>query len=313
MPDIVISEFMDDAPIERLREAYTVHRDDRLWQNRAELEALIADAKAIIVRNRTLIDASLIGKAPHLRVVGRLGAGLDNIDLAACKDRNVAVCPAIGANAEAVAEYVVTASLMLLRWAAFSGTARLMKGEWPREEMGEGREAAGKMMGLIGFGSIGQMTARKARALGFQTIAFDAFLPGDSPAWKETKRASLPDLLGQADIVSLHCPLTPQTRGLIGAKELAAMKAGAILINTARGGIVEEAALASALRSGHLGGAALDVFETEPLTSQTATLFAGLANTILTPHIAGVTVESNKRISAITVENVLKVLKEGGS
>jgi (S)-sulfolactate dehydrogenase len=310
LADIIISEFMDEAPIERLRGAYTVHWDDQLWNKRAELEALISDAKAIIVRNRTKIDAFLIAKAPDLDVVGRLGVGLDNIDLDACKARDIAVCPAVGANAEAVAEYVVAASLMLLRWAAFSGSARLRQGEWPRKEMGEGREAAGKILGLIGFGSIGQLTARKARALGFQPIAFDAFLPAADPAWKETERTDLPALLSRADIVSLHCPLTPDTRGLIGAAELAAMKPGTILINTARGGIVEEVPLAAALQSGHLGGAALDVFDTEPITAETAVLFAGLPNIILTPHIAGVTMESNKRISAVTVENVLKILME---
>jgi (S)-sulfolactate dehydrogenase len=205
---------------------------------------------------------------------------------------------------------VVGAALALLRWAAFSGSARLMQGEWPRQEMGEGHEAAGKMLGLIGFGSIGRATAAKARALGLATLAFDDFLDEGHPAWRETERAALPDLLSRSDIVSLHCPLTPETRGLIGAAELAAMKGGAILINTARGGIVEEAALAAALRSGHLAGAAIDVLETEPITEQTAALFAGLPNVMLTPHIAGITRESNARISAVTVGNVLKVLRE---
>lgn len=312
MPDIIISEFIDPEPVGNLRAAYQVHQDDDLWSKRAELEALMADAVAIIVRNRTQVDAGLIAKAPRLRAIGRLGVGLDNINLEACKARGIAVCPAIGANAEAVAEYVVTAALMLLRRAAFSGTARLMKGEWPRLEMGEGHEASGKTLGLIGFGSIGQVTAAKARALGFRTIASDAFMPEDHPAWRETARVDLAALLATADIVSLHCPLTPETRGLIGAKEIAAMKPGAILINTARGGIVDEPALASALRDGHLGAAAVDVFDAEPITPATAALFAGLPNVILTPHIAGITVESNARISAITVDNVMRALGGGG-
>ena len=312
MAKIIISEFMDSAPVEKLRAAYTVHWDEGLWSKRAELETLLAGAQAIIIRNRTQLDTDLIAKAPKLAVVGRLGVGLDNIDLEACKARGIVVRPAIGANAEAVAEYVAAASMLLLRWTAFSGSARLMKGEWPRREMGEGREGNGKTLGLIGFGSIGQVTARKMRALGFKTIAMDAFLPETDNAWAETERMDLPELLARADIVSLHCPLTQETRGLVGAKELAAMKPGAILINTARGGIVEEAGLAAALRSGHLGGAAIDVFDTEPIAEETATLFAGLPNVILTPHIAGITVESNSRISAITAENVLNVLKERG-
>ncbi len=310
MLDIIISEFMDTAPIERLRADYSVHLDEGLWNKRSELEALTADALALIVRNRTRVDAALIAKAPRLAVVGRLGVGLDNIDVEACKARRIAVRPAVGANAEAVAEYVLAASLMLLRFAAFSGTARLMKGEWPREEMGAGHEGAGRMLGVVGFGSIGQLTASKAQAVGFKTIAMDALLPETHPAWRETERVDLPGLLARADIVTLHCPLTAQTRGLIGAAEIAAIKPGAILINTARGGIVEEAALAASLRTGHLGGAAIDVFDTEPITPETAALFAGLPNVILTPHMAGITVESNARISSVTVDNVLKVLKE---
>ena len=313
MPDIVIPEFMDAAPVERLRAQHSVHWEQDLWSRRAELEAVMADALAIIVRNRTQVDAGLIAKAPKLRVVGRLGVGLDNIDLDACKRRGIAVCPAIGANADAVGEYVVAAALLLLRRAAFSGSERLMQGEWPRQEMGEGFECAGKTLGLIGFGSIGQVTAAKARALGCKTLAFDAFLGTSDAAWRDTERADLGGVLARSDIITLHCPLTPQTRGLIGAGEIATMRPGAILINTARGGIVEEGALAAALRIGHLGGAAIEVFDTEPITADTASLFAGLPNMILTPHIAGITVESNKRISEVTVDNVLAVLRASGS
>jgi (S)-sulfolactate dehydrogenase len=310
MADIIISEFIDAAPVEQLTAVYSVRRDDDLWSRRADLEAAMADAKAIIIRNRTQVDAALIAKAPDLQVVGRLGVGLDNIDLEACNARGITVCPATGANAEAVAEYVVGAALMLLRWSAFSGSARLLRAEWPRQEMGEGQEAAGKTLGLIGFGSIGQATAAKACGLGLATLAFDDFLDERHPAWRQAERAALPALLSRADIVSLHCPLTAETRGLIGARELAAMKPGGILINTARGGIVEEAALAAALRSGHLAGAAIDVFDTEPITERTAALFTGLPNVMLTPHIAGITRESNARISAVTVGNVLNALKE---
>ena len=313
MAKIIISEFMDSAPVEKLRAAYTVHWDEGLWSKRAELETLLAGAQAIIIRNRTQLDTDLIAKAPKLAVVGRLGVGLDNIDLEACKARGIAVRPAIGANAEAVAEYVAAASLLLLRWTAFSGSARLMKAEWPRQEMGEGREGNGKTLGLIGFGSIGQVTARRKCAR--SALRRSLWMPSCRKRimhGQETERIDLPELLARADIVSLHCPLTPETRGLVGAKELAAMKPGAILINTARGGIVEEAGLAAALRSGHLGGAAIDVFDAEPITEETAALFAGLPNVILTPHIAGITVESNSRISAITAENVLNVLKERG-
>jgi (S)-sulfolactate dehydrogenase len=207
---------------------------------------------------------------------------------------------------------LLTAALTFLRWTGWSGTASLLKGEWPRETAGAGREGGGKTLGLIGFGSIGQVTAAKARALGFQIVASDEFLLANDPAWQSAERVDLQTLLARSDIVSLHCPSTPGTRGLIGAAQIAAMKPGAVLINTARGGIVDDAALAAALRSGHLGGAAVDVFDPEPIAAGIAALYAGLTNIVLTPHIAGVTAESNVRISAITADNVLRTLQERG-
>ncbi|MBU2582658.1 MAG: hydroxyacid dehydrogenase [Alphaproteobacteria bacterium] len=314
MPKIVISEFMDDAAIATLRAHHDVHLDESLCERPGELAAALTDAAAIIVRNRTQVTADLIAGAANLKAVGRLGVGLDNIDLAACKAGGIAVLPAVGANAASVAEYVLCTAMLLLRTPALFGTADLVAGKWPRAALSRGREIAGKTVALIGFGSIGQTTGDLARAAGFATIAHDDYLDADHPAWKTTARAnSLDEMLSTADVVSLHCPLTEATRGLIGAQQLAVMKSGAILINTARGGIVDEAALADALRSGHLGGAAIDVFANEPVDKATGELFAGLDNIILTPHVAGVTIESNERISSMTAENVLRVLKEANS
>ncbi len=311
-PDIVITEFIDAPPVDKLRanSDYEILLDESLWERPDDIKRALAEARAIIVRNRTQVTAEIIAAAPKLQAIGRLGVGLDNIDLKTAEKRNIAVLPAVGANAASVAEYVLCSAMMLLRGSTFFGAARLAAAEWPRAEMSEGREIAGKTMGLIGFGSIGQTTGDLARAAGFQTVAFDEFLPADHKAWKSTKRLALKELLETAAIVSLHCPLTAETRGLIGGKELAAMKPDAILINTARGGIVDETALATALRNGQLAGAALDVFDNEPIDKATGALFAGLSNVILTPHVAGVTREANTRISALTVENVAHVLKE---
>jgi len=312
MADIVVTEFLDPEPIEALKQLYSVHVDTGLWNKRAELEALAADAVCLIVRNRTRIDATLLDRAPKLKVIGRLGVGLDNIDMPACKARGVTVCPAIGANAVSVAEYVIATTLILLRGPAYLSTARVAAGEWPREDMSRGFEAAGRRFGIIGYGSIGQTVGVRARGLGMHVVAHDDFLPVDSSAWEHAERASLDELLASCDVVTLHCPLTPETRGLIGARELMRMRKGAILINTARGGIVDEQALADALRSGHLGGAAVDVFTSEPIDEATAAIFRGVPNLILTPHVAGVTLESNARISTVTVENVLRELKAAG-
>jgi (S)-sulfolactate dehydrogenase len=311
MPDIVITEFIDPEPVERLKARYEVHLDENLWQKPDALNELVRDAKALIVRNRTQVSQAILDAGPGLKAIGRLGVGLDNIDVAACKKRDIAVLPAFGVNARSVAEYVLGTSLMLLRGSAYVGASRLVAGEWPRAEMGQGREAETRTMGLIGFGSIGRVTAGLARATGLATIAYDAQLQTGTTV-EDTRLVDLATLLASADVVTLHCPLTPDTRNLIGAKELAAMKSGAILINTARGGIIDEPALADALRSGHLGGAAVDVFSAEPITRDIGMLFASLQNVVLTPHIAGITVESNARTSALTVDNVLRTLAEAG-
>lgn len=310
MAEIVISELMDEAAVAGLREGRAVLYDPGLVDRPAELRAALTSARALIVRNRTRVDEELLAAGPGLVVVGRLGVGLDNIDLAACRARGVAVCPATGANDVAVAEYVIAAILILLR-GAFAATARLLEGGWPREAS-IGREAMGRRLGLVGFGRIAREVAARARALGMAIAAFDPLLPEDHPAWGGVERhATLEGLLGAADVVSLHVPLTPQTRGLLDARAIAAMRPGAILINTARGPVVDAAAVAAALRRGHLGGAALDVFEEEPLPAAAAAVFAGCPNLILTPHVAGITVESNARVSAMVADAVRRVL-EGG-
>jgi (S)-sulfolactate dehydrogenase len=185
MPDIVVTEFFDPEPLETLKRAYSVHVDTALWGKVGELEALMSDARGIIVRNRTQVTAALIAKAPKLQVVGRLGVGLDNIDLPACAARNITVCPAIGANAVSVAEFVIGSALMLARSAAYFGSAALVGGKWPREAAGNGWEITGKRLGIIGYGNIGQTVAGRARAMGMTVAAFDDYMPASSPAWKD--------------------------------------------------------------------------------------------------------------------------------
>ena len=310
MPDIVISEFMDEAAVGELSQRHSTFYDPLLVDRPDALAGQLATARALIVRNRTNVDGALLAAAPRLACVGRLGVGLDNIDVDACRQRGIAVFPATGANDLSVAEYVITAALLLLRRAWFA-TDAVVAGHWPRQQL-IGREASGKTLGLIGFGSIGRETARRSAALGMSVVAFDPFVPQSDAAWKLARHVEWDELLAKADVVSLHVPLTPETRRLIDAAALAAMKPGAILINAARGGIVEEAALADALASGRLSGAALDVFESEPLSAEAGARFAGLPNLILTPHIAGVTKESNIRVSRATAHSVLRHLERLG-
>ncbi len=308
MPDVVITEFMDPDGVARLGRHFRVHYDPTLVDKPDELAALLADARALVVRNRTRVSADLLDKGPNLLCVGRLGVGLDNIDLAACEARGLPVYPATGANVVSVAEYAVAMALVLLRDGAYAANDAVIAGDWPRERL-VGREAAGKVLGLIGFGAIGQAAAQRAAALGMRVVACDPHLAEDHPAWALARRCDLEALLAESDAVSLHVPLTAETRHLIGPDRIAAMKPGAVLINTARGGVVDEAALAGALRGGHLGGAALDVFETEPLTAEAGARFEGLANVILTPHIAGVTRECNARIGETVADRVIARLE----
>ena len=307
MAEIVITEFMDEAAIREAFAGRSVLYDPKLVDDAPRLLAELRDARALIVRNRTQVRGALLEAATKLRVVGRLGVGLDNIDVAACEARGIAVCPATGANDLSVAEYVITAALLLLR-KAWLATARVAAGEWPRTEL-MGRELAGKRLGLVGFGSIARVTARMARDLGMTVAAYDPLLPADHAAWSGAERQTLADLLGKSDVVSLHVPLTRETRNMIDAAALAGMKRDAILVNAARGGVVDEAALVEALKNGRLGGAALDVFEREPVDAAAGALFAGVPNLVLTPHIAGVTDESNVRVSAVTAQSVLRHLQ----
>ncbi|MBT8111670.1 MAG: hydroxyacid dehydrogenase [Gammaproteobacteria bacterium] len=307
MPDIVISEFMDEAIAMDVLKAFNVLYDPSLVDDRPALLASLADARAIIVRNRTQVDAELLDHAPRLEAVGRLGVGLDNIDLDLCKARSVTVYPATGANDLAVAEYVISAALLLLRGVWQAGS-EVVAGEWPRSAS-IGREASGKRLGLIGFGSIAREVASRAKALGMRACAFDPYLPQDNSVWSGIEFSSLRGIAESCDVVSVHVPLTEQTRNLIDDDFIASMKKNAILINSARGGVVDESALIKALHEGRIGGAALDVFESEPLDDKRGEVFAGIPNVLLTPHIAGITEEANERVSRLTAQNVLEHLR----
>lgn len=300
---IVISEFMDQAAVAELSERVETRYDPGLVDRRDELISLMRRAEALIVRNRTRVDETLIKASPDLRCVGRLGVGLDNIDLNACADRRVAVYPATGANDRSVAEFVIASAMLLLRRACFSKDD-VLAGNWPREQS-VGREIAGKTIGLIGFGSTGKETGRIAAALGLTVLACDPCFAADAEAKQIAQHAELNELLAASDIVSLHVPLMPETKGMMNQEKISAMKPRAVLINAARGGVLDEDAAIAALRSGKLGGLALDVFETEPLTAQTARKFKGIPNLLLSPHIGGVTEESNVRVSAAVAQKVV--------
>jgi (S)-sulfolactate dehydrogenase len=304
---IVISEFMDETAIAALSPAFAVTYDPTLVDDPPRLLATVADADALVVRNRTQVRGATLAAMRKATVVGRLGVGLDNIDVPGCEQRRIQVITAAGANALSVAEYVICTAMMLLR-GAYLATGEVAVGRWPRARLSEGRETAGKTLGIVGFGDIGRLTATLAQRLGMTVLATDPLLPPDSPVWARTGVGccGLDDLVRAADVLTLHVPLTPGTRNLISVDRIATMKRGAILINTSRGGIVDEAALAAAIRAGALGGAALDVFSNEPLAA--GSVWADCPNAVLTPHVAGVTAESNARVSALIAREVAGAL-----
>ena len=310
-PVIVIVEPMQAGAVAALRAAHAVLHDPALAAAPARLAAALAGARALILRDSLPVDAALLAQAPRLAVIGRLGAGLGGIDLGACRARGLEVISATGANADSVAEYVMLAIGQLLRGGAFGATAEVAAGGWPRARLGQGREIRGKTLGIVGFGDIGRRVAKLARAFGMAIVAHDPVLPEGHAGWSETptERLELAALLARADAVTLHVPPVPATRGLIAAPQLALMKPGAVLVNTAGGGVVEEAALAAALRGGQLAGAALDVFGEEPLPPGSP--LAGCPNLILSPHVAGMTLESDARVSTLIAERVLVALAMG--
>ena len=304
---IVITEFMDERAVAQLAAKHDVLYDAALVDDPARLKQEAAGADALIVRNRTQVRGELLGALTRCRIVGRLGVGLDNIDVPGCEAKGMKVIPATGANALSVAEYVIATAMLLLR-GAYQSTGAVVAGQWPRNALGNGREIGGKTLGLVGFGFIGQLTGGLARGVGMKVLAFDAMMDRDHRAFLrgEARPAGLAELVAASDVISLHVPLLDTTRGLFDAGRIGAMKKGAVLINTSRGGIVDEAALAAALKRGHLGGAALDVFDAEPLPA--GNVFAGCPNLLLTPHIAGVSAESNERVSFMIAEKLLEGL-----
>jgi (S)-sulfolactate dehydrogenase len=304
---VVVSEFLPEPHLERLRQSFEVVYDPDLYADRARLLAEIGEAAAVLIRNRTRIDLELLDSAPGLRVVGRLGVGLDNIDLDGCVRAGVTVFPAVGANAVSVAEYVIGAMLVLVR-GVYDMTPSMVAGEWPRQGHAFGHELSGKTLGLVGLGSIARQVAMRAAVFGMRIVAFDPFLPDDDTAWGTVGKVDLETLLSTSDVVSLHVPLGEGTRNLIDAAALASMRPTAALVNTSRGGIVDETALAAALRDGSIAGAALDVFATEPLGPRPAATFAGVPNLLLTPHLAGNTEEAVDRVASMIVAAVEEAL-----
>jgi D-3-phosphoglycerate dehydrogenase / 2-oxoglutarate reductase len=304
---IVISEDITGDGIDRLKARYDVQTEPDLWKKIPELGAALENADAFIVRNQTKVDASLISRGRNLRVIGRAGAGYDNIDMDAASRAGIVVAYSPEENAVSVAELVLALILSLAR--KIPGADRSVKaGGWARKK-DHGVELAGTTLGILGLGKIGFRVALRARPFGMRLIAHDAFLSGTSLHVTESgaELVSFERLLSEADFLTVHLPLTKETRGLLNASGFARMKKGAFLVNTSRGEVLNEKDLAEALTSGRLGGAALDVREKEPPPKESP--LNALENVILTPHTAGLTYEAQEKVIGAMSEDVDRVLQ----
>jgi D-3-phosphoglycerate dehydrogenase len=295
---VVVADPIDKGAVERLRAGPCRVLD--VSGDPTALRPALAEAWALIVRSRTKVTGDLITAAPQLSVIARAGVGVDNVDMTAAGRRSIRVVNAPGAATTSVAELTVALYLLLVRGLVPAITST-KAGRWERGS--HGRELSGRTIGFVGYGRIAREVARRTAPFGCRAVAFDPYVSRTDDG---TDMLALDDLLGRADIVSLHAALTPQNHHLIGAAALARMKPGAYLVNVARGPLVDEAALLTALKEGTLAGAAVDVFEVEPPTDRE---LLELPNVIPTPHIGAMTAEGQARAGSEIVDEVLRALR----
>lgn len=305
MPDILISESIHGAAVDRLCERFEVIKEPYLWKDPKKLKAQIGAFRALIVRNQTLVTEELIAAAPNLIAIGRAGAGLDNVDVQAAQRLGIVVSNTPDQNAISVAELAIGMMLLLSRRLS-AADADTKAGRWNRHQY-MGNELYGKTLGIVGAGKIGFLTAKRAQAFGMKILAYDPFLSPDNVLLSElnARLVEVDELLEQSDVVSSHLPATRETANFFNADRFSRMKQSAFFINTSRGTVVDEPALVAALQEKTIAGAALDVRSTEPpQTGQLETM----TNVVLLPHIAAFTYEAQERVTRAICQDVARVL-----
>jgi D-3-phosphoglycerate dehydrogenase / 2-oxoglutarate reductase len=306
--NVLVSDPLSERAVAILRETPGLHVEERRGLSEAELLPLVSDIDAWVVRGATKVTRRLIEAAPKLRWVARAGAGIDNIDGAAARERGVGVLNVPGANAVAVAELVFGLLLGLFRQIPAADSS-LKRGEWDKSRF-KGRELRGKTIGILGLGQIGRAVARRATGFEMKCVGCDPMIQDDTMRALDVEPLPLHDLLPRSEILTLHVPLAPETKNLIGAAEIARLPRGAVLVNAARGGLVDEAAVLQALDQGHLAGAVFDVFAEEPPRSSPLLL---RPDVVATPHIGAATVEAQEKVGEEIVKLLLGKLRESGT
>ena len=295
MINILITEFIDPEALKILSKDFNVIYKKDIWENSDYLKEEINKFDGIIVRNKTNLNQSILEKAANLKYIGRLGVGLDNIDTEYCKKNNIFVQPATGMNADSVAEYVISSSLSLLKKTKLINE-KTQSGQWPRTSITT-NELKGKILGLIGFGDIAKKVLKLINAFEVTTIAFDPFITSQEMEEHNVKKVTFDNILSSADIISIHVPLNNETKYLFDKKTFQKMNNKPIIINSSRGGIINETDILEAYKNNYISGFALDVYEHEPVNKIFLKNITNDMNCILSPHIAGVTEESNTRVS----------------
>jgi D-3-phosphoglycerate dehydrogenase len=304
---ILVCDGLEQAGVEKLREASGVTVDEQPSINATEVAAIIGGYDALIVRSKTRVTADLIEKATALRVIGRAGTGVDNIDVSAATRRGIVVMNAAAGNTVTTAEHTMAMLLALARQIP-QAVSSTRAGRWEKNKF-LGVELMGKTLGIVGLGRIGATVAERARAFGMNILAFDPYFTREAARELGIEITALDELLARSDFITLHTPLTDETRGLIGAAAIDKMKPGVRLINCARGGLITEAALVEGVRSGKIAGAALDVFEQEPTPADNPLL--ALDQIITTPHLGASTTEAQLGVATMIAEQVIDYLKHG--
>ncbi|MBV9514879.1 MAG: phosphoglycerate dehydrogenase, partial [Mycobacteriaceae bacterium] len=304
LPVVLIADKLAESTVAALGDQVEVRWVD--GPNRDELLAAVPDADALLVRSATKVDADVLNAGARLKIVARAGVGLDNVDVDAATARGILVVNAPTSNIHSAAEHAVALLLAAARQIP-AADASLREHTWKRSAF-SGTEIFGKTVGVVGLGRIGQLVAQRLAAFGAHLVAYDPYVSAARAAQLGIELVSLDELLGRADFISVHLPKTPETAGLIGKEALAKTKPGVIIVNAARGGLVDETALAEAIASGHVQAAGLDVFATEPCTD--SPLFE-LAQVVVTPHLGASTSEAQDRAGVQTAEQVVAALTGG--
>ena len=303
---VLIADSMSPRAAEVLAASSSIEVDNRAGITAQELAAVISEYHGLLVRSRTKVNADVIGAATKLAIVGRAGIGVDNIDLEAASRRGVVVENAPSGNAVTTAEHAICLLLSLARNIP-QATASLKASKWEKKKL-SGRELMGKNLGVIGLGNIGRIVANRAVGLHMHVIAHDPFIGAEAAARMGVELVTLDELFGRSDFITVHTPLTAETSGLIGRPALSKVKQGVLIVNAARGGIVDEEALLEALESGKVGGAALDVFTTEPPPAEHPLI--AHPNVICTPHLGASTDEAQEKVAVEVAEQIVDFVEK---